>query len=132
MPPEDRFVPRFAAEPPQELLPYGRWADRLREEFLAACLRTEDEVGEPGEIVWFPDRTWGGRTYVPATCRTDANLEIYDIVSFAPDVEVVHEHDHITNTADGTKKNVEANTEWTIAFCEEVVGGWRGENGKVA
>ena len=30
MPPEERFVPRFAAEPPQEGLPYGRWAERLQ------------------------------------------------------------------------------------------------------
>ena len=49
MPPDDRFVPRFAAEPPQELLPYGRWADRLREEFLAACLRIDDEGEDLGE-----------------------------------------------------------------------------------
>ena len=41
MPPEDRFVPRFAAEPPQDLLPYGRWAQTLTEEFLAACLRID-------------------------------------------------------------------------------------------
>ena len=38
MPPEERFVPRFAAEPPLEELPYGRWAERLSAEFLAACL----------------------------------------------------------------------------------------------
>ena len=29
MPPTDRFVARFAAEPPQETLPTGRWAERL-------------------------------------------------------------------------------------------------------
>ena len=38
MPPPERFVPRFAAEPPQETLPYGRWADELRDAFLQACL----------------------------------------------------------------------------------------------
>ena len=38
MPPEERFVPRFAAEPCQEELPYGRWAEKLSAEFLAACL----------------------------------------------------------------------------------------------
>ena len=38
MPPEDRFVPRFAAEPPQDLLPYGRWSQTLTQEFLGACL----------------------------------------------------------------------------------------------
>ena len=74
MPPTDRFVISFAAEPPQETLPYGRWADTLREHFIAAC-RTIDtegvEVGEPDEIAWFPDRTYAGRTYVPAVARTD-------------------------------------------------------------
>jgi hypothetical protein len=132
MPPEERFVPRFAAEPPQELLPYGRWADRLREEFLAACLRIEDEVGTPGDIVWFPDRTWGGRTYVPATARTDGGLELYGVVSFAPAVEDGQEPDHFAATADWTEETVETNPDWTIEFCEEVVGGWRGEQGKVA
>jgi hypothetical protein len=132
MPPEDRFVPRFAAEPPQELLPYGRWADTLREEFLTACLSIEDEVGEPGEIVWYPDRTWGGRTFVPATCRTSLSLELYGVVSFAPAVEDGQEPDHFVAAADWTEETVEANPEWKIDVCEEVVGGWRGENGAVA
>ena len=73
MPPEDRFVPRFAAEPPQDLLPYGRWAQRLQEEFLEACLRIDaegEDLGEPGDIVWYPDRSWHGRTFVPATAPT--------------------------------------------------------------
>src|SRR6266545_773479 len=63
MPPEDRFVPRFAAEPPQDLLPYGRWAQTLTEEFLAACLRIDSEgedLGEPGEVSWYPVGTWRG------------------------------------------------------------------------
>lgn len=132
MPPEERFVPRFAAEPPQELLPYGRWADRLREEFLAACLRIEDEVGEPGDVVWFPDRTWGGRTYVPATCRTASGLELYGVVSFAPAVEDGQEPDHFAATADWTEETAENNPDWKIDVCDEVVGGWRGENGNVA
>ena len=47
MPPEQRFVPRFAAEPPQEALPYGRWEERLREEFLAAALELDGRAGGP-------------------------------------------------------------------------------------
>ena len=43
MPPEERFLPRFAAEPPQEELPYGRWEERLREEFLAASAQLDGE-----------------------------------------------------------------------------------------
>ena len=132
MPPEERFVPRFAAEPPQELLPYGRWAERLQGEFLAACLRLEGELGDPGEIVWFPDRTWNGRTYVPATCHTSAGIELYGIVSFAPAVEDGQEPDHFEATADWTEETADANPEWSIDLCEEVVGGWRGEGNNVA
>ena len=68
MPPVERFVCRFAAEPPQEALPHGAWAQTLQAEFLAACLRIDaegEELGEAGELRWFPDRTWNGRTYVP-------------------------------------------------------------------
>jgi hypothetical protein len=132
MPPEDRFVPRFAAEPPQELLPYGRWAERLSREFLGACLELEGDLGEPGAPVWFPDRTWNGRTYVPVTCRTSTGVELYGVVSYAPAVEEGQEPDHFEATADWTEETAEANPDWTIDLCDEVVGGWRGENGKVA
>jgi hypothetical protein len=132
MPPEQRFVPRFAAEPPQELLPYGRWAERLWSEFLAACLRLEDELGDPGEPVWFPDRTWAGRTYVPVTCRTSTGLELFGAVSFAPPTDEGQEPDHFQATADWTEETAEANPEWTIDLNEDVVGGWRGEQGNVA
>src|SRR5436305_12563251 len=83
MPPEERVVPRFAAEPPQELLPYGRWADRLRDEFLAAAAGLED-VGEPGDVLFYPDRTWHGRTWVPATAPTWTGLELVGFVSLRP------------------------------------------------
>jgi hypothetical protein len=56
----DRPVPRFAAEPPQDELPTGPWEGRLREVFLAACELIDTEgadLGEPGELHWFPDRT---------------------------------------------------------------------------
>ncbi len=77
MPPEDRLVCRFAAEPPQSPLPSSEWADTLRAEFLAACLRIDDEgeeLGDAGDMVWFPDRTWSGRTYVPATTPDQQRL----------------------------------------------------------
>src|SRR5437868_4940922 len=65
MPPVERFVPRFAAEPPQEELPYGRWEERLAEQFLAAAQEIESppgDLGEPGTVIWYPDRTWQGMT----------------------------------------------------------------------
>jgi hypothetical protein len=134
MPPEERLVPRFAAEPPQDLLPYGRWAERLQAEFLGACLAvdTEDEdIGEPGEVVWYPDRTWHGRTFVPATARTDKGYELYGYVSFVPGTGEEEPQDFHA-TADFTADVAEANLDWTIDVCDEVVGSWRGEEGQVA
>lgn len=133
MPPEPRFVVRFAAEPPQEGLPYGRWAEQLQAEFLAACLRvdTEDEeIGDPGDITWFPDRTYEGRTYVPATARTSEGFELYGHVSFVRDEE--GEPADFVASADFTGETAEANPDWVIDLCDEVVGSWRGEAGNVA
>jgi hypothetical protein len=134
MPPTDRLLPRFAAEPPQDMLPYGRWAERLASEFLAACLRVdagEADAGEPGEISWFPDRTWHGRTYVPATARTSTGLELFGHVSY-----VAGSHDEEPSefhaTADVTDEVAEANPDWRIDLCDEAIGAWRGEQGKVA
>lgn len=133
MPPTDRYVIRFAAEPPQETLPYGRWADTLRSWFLEAVDAIdpgEDEIGEPGDVVWFPDRSYGGRTYVPATARTSTGLELFGYVSFAegaggaPDDFAAH--------ADFTSETADANPEWQIDLNEEVVGSWRGHNGRTA
>ena len=133
MPPEPRFVIRFAAEPPQEGLPYGRWAEQLQAEFLAACLRVEtegEEIGEPGEITWFPDRTYGGRTYVPATARTSAGFELFGHVSFGRDED--GEPADFDAGADFTGETAEANPDWQIDLCDEVVGSWRGEHGGIA
>ena len=134
MPPEPRLVPRFAAEPPQEGLPYGRWAERLQGELLAACLRIDPgeaaELGEPGEISWYPDRTWHGRTYVPATAMTSSGLELFGHVSFVRTQDSDPSDFHAS--ADATGETADANPEWRIDLCDEVIGTWRGEEGKVA
>jgi hypothetical protein len=132
MPPEPRFVIRFAAEPPQEGLPYGRWAEQLHAEFLAACLRidTEDEeLGDPDEITWFPDRSYCGRTYVPATARTSGGFELFGHVSFMRDGD--GEPTDFAAGADFTGETAEANPDWQIDISDDVVGSWRGENGAV-
>ncbi len=136
MPPEERTVCRFAAEPPQAALPYGRWADTLQAEFLGACLRVEtegEELGTPGTITWFPDRTWAGRTYVPATARTSTGLELYGFVSFTPaDAEDGGEPSDFFALADYTPDTAEQHPEWRMDISQEVVGGWRGADGMVA
>jgi len=134
VPPTDRFVPRFAAEPPQETLPYGRWAQTLQAEFLAQCLRIDGEgedLGEPGEVTWFPDRTWCGRTFVPATARTSTGLELFGYVSFVIGEDGRGAED-FTASADFTDEVAERNQEWLLDLSDEVIGSWRGEQGKVA
>ena len=133
MPPTDRFVISFAAEPPQESLPYGRWADTLREYFLAACREIDSEgedLGDPGDISWFPDRTYSGRTYVPAVARTTLNFELFGFVSFSEgqsggptDFEA---------RADFTAELAESNPDWKLDLNDDVVAAWRGEHGKSA
>jgi hypothetical protein len=132
--PTDRLVPRFAAEPPQEHLPYGRWAETLSQEFLAACLRVDTEgeaLGDPGEVRYFPDRTWRGRTFVPCTCRTSNDFELYGFVSFVPGTEH-SEPSELFAQAAFTAETAEHNPEWQLDLSEDVIGSWRGEQGKVA
>ena len=133
MPPTDRFVIRFAAEPPQEPLPYGRWADTLRSHFLAAVAEIDagdEELGEAGEIAWFPDRTYGGRTYVPATARTSGGYELFGFVSFAE--AGAGAPDDFAARADFTSETADDNPDWQIDLNEEVIGRWRGEQGRAA
>jgi hypothetical protein len=134
MTPTDRFVIRYAAEPPQETLPYGRWADTLRSHFLAAVAEIdpgEEELGEPGDVAWFPDRTYGGRTYVPATARTSNGYELFGFVSFADGGGDVAP-DEFAARADFTSETADDNPDWQIDLNEEVIGRWRGDDGKSA
>jgi hypothetical protein len=132
MPPTDRFVISFAAEPPQEALPYGRWADTLRQHFMAACREIDsegEELGDAGEIAWFPDRTFGGRTYVPAVARTTTDYELFGFVSFSEGSSSPGEFDA---RAEFTAELAESNPDWKLDLNDDVIGTWRGEAGKVA
>jgi len=134
MAPEQRFVPRFLAEPPQEDLPYGRWEERLRLEFLAGVDELDTDavdLGEPGPIVWYPDRSWHGRTYVPATTLTSTGYELYGYVRFLA-VGEQREPGEFFAQVDYTAETAEQNPDWQLDLCEEVIGQWRGEAGAVA
>jgi hypothetical protein len=137
LPPEERLLPRFVAEPPQEPLPYGRWAERLREEFLAACLALSGEseaedLGEPGEIAWYPDRTWHGRTYVPASAMTARGYELFGYVRFVPGAGPEGQPNDFHAFADFTAETAERNPDWTLDLCEQAIGAWRGQAGAEA
>jgi hypothetical protein len=134
VPPVDRLVPSFAAEPPQESLPYGRWVERLEEELLAtwAALDSDGEdLGEPGEIAWYPDRTWHGRRYVPATSITSSGYELFGYVRFVTGTGDTEPHE-LSAHGDFTEETAERNPGWKLDVCDEVVGSWHGQNGTVA
>ena len=131
MPPSERPIPRYAAEPPQESVPYGRWAEALAEHFLGACasIEAEEEIGEPGAIDWFPDRTWSGRIYVPATAPTSTGHEVFGFVSFVREHEGAAATDFLVH-ADYTDETAEANPGWTLDLSDHQIDVWRGDEGR--
>jgi hypothetical protein len=121
----------FAAEPPQESVPYGRWATQLRAELLAAVARidADDEIGEPGYVTWFPERTWDGRTYVPATAPTSEGFEVFGYVSYVREDDSAPASDFAT-VADYTDQTADANPEWELDLSDQEIGRWRGPEGR--
>jgi hypothetical protein len=127
MPPEQRPIPRFIAEPPHDALPYGRWADQLRGLFLEAIAEIDtegDELGDVGEVHWYPERTVGGRTYIPATAPTSEGFEVIGYVAF--DHGAGGEPSSFTARADYTDETADANPGWELDLSDEEVGRWRG------
>jgi hypothetical protein len=134
VPPVEKIVPSFAAEPPQEGLPYGRWSERLEEELLAVWgeLDTDGaDLGEPGEIVWYPDRTWHGRRYVPATSITTNGYELFGYVRFVSGLGD-EEPMELTARGDFTEETAARNPDWKLDVCDEVIGAWHGQNAAIA
>src|SRR5687767_204188 len=131
MPPSERPIPMFAAEPPQEPLPYGRWGEALAERFLAeaAALEPEEELGEPGEINWFPERTWGGRTYVPGTAATAGGSELFGYVSYTREHEGAQATDFEAEL-DYTDETASSNPDWSLDLSDQEIGHWRGPEGR--
>jgi hypothetical protein len=132
MPPNPRPIPRFIADSTQEGIPHGRFAERLGEAFREACGRIEDlpaEVEPPSdaEIEWFPERTWGGRVWVPCTARV-ADTELFGHVSYVQPGE--GDPGDFCAAADFTDVLAEDNPDWRIDLNDDVIGQWRGENGR--
>lgn len=139
MPPLPRPYPRFVADSPQEGQPYGRWEERLREEFAKACAEHEGEAGaslDAETLKWFPERGWGGRIYVPVTgsaVETDGGgdeagsgpIEYFGWVSFERPEE--GEPRDLESKADFTDVTAEDNPDWKIDLSDDVIGAWRAE-----
>lgn len=133
MPPDPRPLPRFIADNSQEGAPYGRFADRLAEHFLAACSAIDDlpeGAGDPGEIEWFPERAWGGRVWVPVAARADSpegQIEFYGHVSYVQPTD--GDPRDFRASADYTDVLAEDSPDWRIDLSDEVIGRWVGEAG---
>jgi hypothetical protein len=135
VPPVARPVPSFAAEPPQEGLPYGRWGERLEHELRAAWAALDGEgaeLGEAGTIDWYPDRTWHGRRYLPATSISSTGYELYGYVRYVTGLEAQAEPSELTAYVDFTDQTAERHPEWKLDVCDEVIGSWHGSEGNRA
>ncbi len=134
MTPDPRPIPRFIADSTQEGIPHGRFAERLVGEFQKACEGIEDlpdGVEIPTEVDWYPERAWGGRVWVPGIARTEGpegTLELFGYVSYVLPEE--GEPQTFEAKADFTDVLAEDNPGWKIDLNDEVIGRWRGENGR--
>jgi hypothetical protein len=133
MAPDPRPIPRFIADSSQEGIPHGRFAEQLAEQFRAACERIEDlpeDTGRPEEIDWFPERSWGGRVWVPATSKAETAagpIELFGHVSYLQPAD--GDPADFAAGADFTDVLAEDNPGWRIDLNDDVIGRWRGEAG---
>ena len=134
MAPNPRPIPRFIADSTQEGIPHGRFAEQLRTHFEAACDAIEDlpeGAAVPEDVDWFPERAWGGRVWVPCSAHTsseEGKLELFGHVSYVqPPGEGPRDFEA---RADFTDILAEDNPDWQIDLNDEVIGRWRGENGR--
>jgi hypothetical protein len=127
MPPSERPIPQFAAEPPQEPLPYGRWEEALAAPFLERAREATD--AGVGTLTWFPDRSWGGRIYVPVTAPTDDGGEVFGYVSYTREHEGAQAAG-FEAVADYTDETAAQNPDWDLDLSDQEVGHWRGNEGR--
>jgi hypothetical protein len=134
MTPNPRPIPRFIADTTQEGIPHGRFAERLREAFSKVVEEIEDlpsGVELPTELDFFPERAWGGRVWVPVSAHSgseEGKLELFGHVSYV--LPPGGEPSEFEAKADFTDVLAEDNAEWRIDLNDDVIGRWRGENGR--
>jgi hypothetical protein len=135
VPPTGRPYPRFIADAPQEKRPYGRFEERLAEEFAKGCEGLAEEAGQgldAESLRWFPERGWGGRVYVPVSGSGDGEaepVEYFGHVSFVR-TDDSEEPSDLRATADFTDVTADENPDWRIDLNDDVIGTWRGDGGR--
>lgn len=134
MTPNPRPIPRFIADSTQEGIPHGRFAERLRDEFAKAVGGIDDlpaGAAVPAEVDWFPERAWGGRVWVPCSAHAESEggrLELFGHVSYVQPPE--GDPREFAAKADFTDVLAADNPDWQIDLNDDVIGRWRGENGR--
>jgi hypothetical protein len=134
VPPNPRPIPRFIADSTQEGIPHGRFAERLATAFREACDALGDlpkGISADGEVDWFPERAWGGRVWVPGSTRAEGpegKVELFGHVSYVQPLE--GNPSDFRAKADFTDVLAEDNEDWRIDLNDDVIGRWRGENGR--
>jgi hypothetical protein len=134
VPPNPSPIPRFIADTTQEGIPHGRFAERLTAAFREAVEGIEDlpaGASVPAEIDWFPERAWGGRIWVPGSAHTasdEGRLELFGHVSYVQPPG--GDPSDFQAKADFTDVLAEDNQDWRIDLNDDVIGRWRGENGR--
>jgi hypothetical protein len=132
--PNPRPIPRFIADSTQEGIPHGRFAERLTAAFREAVEAVEDlpeGAVTPDEVDWFPERAWGGRVWVPCSVNTESaegTLELFGHVSYVQPAG--GDPSDFQAKADFTDVLAADNPDWRIDLNDDVVGRWRGENGR--
>lgn len=134
-PPIARPFPRFMSDTVQEPPPYGDWAERLRATFAEACAPLAEEAGaplDPETLLFFPERTWGGRTYLPVVgfaSEEDGGIpEYFGYIRFERGED--GEPGELVADADFTDVVAEDNPDWAIDLNDSVVGEWRADGGR--
>jgi hypothetical protein len=133
-PPIARPFPRFISDSAQESRPYGEWEQRLRDAFAAGCAELEADAGaglDPGTVRFYPERTWGGRTFIPVVGRSsapDTLPEFFGHISFTRSED--GEPGELAAEADFTDVTADENPDWQVDLNDDVVGSWRADGGR--
>jgi len=134
MAPNPKPIPRFIADSTQEGIPHGRFAERLAAVFRPVCEGLDelpDGTEVPEAFEWFPERAWGGRVWVPCAARAESGggtVELFGHVSYV--LPEAGEPTDFRAAADFTDVLAEDHPDWRIDLNDDVIGRWRGENGR--
>jgi hypothetical protein len=119
----------------QDPRPYGEWLERLTETFATACEPLAEEAGaalDPETVRFFPDRSWGGRTYLPVVGQTSEEAaepaEYFGYLHFQRAED--GEPGDLAADADFTDVTAAENPDWAIDLNDAVIGEWRADGGR--